>query len=319
MARASTSQLNDIFFNSSRGQVKVYRKNKLAGSFLKLPSDDTRSEEQKKAHADKIKEQEMSMRRIMDFKESLEKSEVETACPEGAKQCPYCGDILEPPFTPILEDAFKDMEDKNKAFEESQLMMDSSARIMHYGNQKREVSNMEQFEFCQMHKTELKIKPEGVKRGYPLEIDFDALPERIKSLQAELERVISQDTPSIYRDAALQAYKDLGQVKARGTMAVMARFEYTLPGYYGSKGAAIMQKVLDTMFVKTNILTHETAAPQLPMEYLQQVLVPETAYRLIREDLAKQGLESQDAKQVMKESSEFGSVVHRDPDVMEHY
>ncbi|KAI9022823.1 RTC4-like domain-containing protein [Phycomyces nitens] len=317
MARPSSSQLDELFFTPARGQVKVYRKSKVAGSFLKLPGDDNRTAEQRKAHADRIKEEELSMRRIRDFKESLEDPEIEAVYAEGARQCPYCGDILELPFTPILEEAFKEMEDLDKAFEESLVDTEGSPRIMQFGIQKREVSNIEQFKFCQLHKTELKIKPEGVKNGYPLEIDFDSLPDRIKSLEPELERVITKDTPSTYRDTALQAYEDLGQVKARGTMAVMGRFEHTLPGYYGSKGAAIIQKVLDAMFIQTNILTHETAAPQLPMEYLQQVLVPETAYRLIREDLVKQGLESKDPKQVMKDSSEFGTVVHRDSEVVE--
>lgn len=67
-------------------------------------------------------------------------------------------------------------------------------------------------------------------------------------------------------------------------------------------------------------------APQLPLEYIQQVLVPETALRLIRQDLLKKKQEKsskaffptreemdklmEEAKQLMKESSEFGSMVY---------
>lgn len=48
--------------------------------------------------------------------------------------------------------------------------------------------------------------------------------------------------------------------------------------------------------------------PQEPVEYLQQVLVPETAIRLISQD--RGGIPLDEAKKVMEDSIEFGMYVH---------
>ena len=38
---------------------------------------------------------------------------------------------------------------------------------------------VEQFEFCRFHKGEQIVVPEGIRKGYPPNIDFTTLPERI--------------------------------------------------------------------------------------------------------------------------------------------
>jgi hypothetical protein len=64
--------------------------------------------------------------------------------------------------------------------------------------------------------------------------------------------------------------------------------------------------------METNLLKREYTKPLQPVEYLQQVLVPESAVRLIQEDLTKKKLpNSRDvALNTMKDSIEFGTVVH---------
>jgi hypothetical protein len=64
------------------------------------------------------------------------------------------------------------------------------------------------------------------------------------------------------------------------------------------------------MFVQPRILTESLCAPQSSSQYLVQVLVPETAIRLISEDL--EGIPLDMAKNVMKDSVEFGFYVHKD-------
>ena len=49
-------------------------------------------------------------------------------------------------------------------------------------------------------------------------------------------------------------------------------------------------------------------SPQTPMEYLQEVLVPETAVRLIQEDY--QGIQIEKAREIMLQSVGFGMYVH---------
>ena len=49
-------------------------------------------------------------------------------------------------------------------------------------------------------------------------------------------------------------------------------------------------------------------SPQTPMEYLQEVLVPEAAVRLIQEDY--QEIQIEKACEIMLQSVEFGACVH---------
>ncbi|KAL0095108.1 hypothetical protein F4703DRAFT_1727401 [Phycomyces blakesleeanus] len=244
-------------------------------------------------------------------------------------KCPYCHEPFESPLPESVADALKIIEQNSRNLRKSKCLTDSSdnSTIQWTMTQKtRKPSTREQYAFCRLHEIELVIKPQGRKENYPENINFDNLEQRILDFKDELDDVIFGIAQSSYRDTALKAYEDLGMNKARSTMAVMARFEATLPGYYGSRGSAIMLDVLSRMYLHTGHLTAELTAPQAPLEYLQQVLIPETGFRLIREDLwiawqsqkksfgklvskPKRNL-SEIAKQRMEESSNYGSMVH---------
>ncbi|CAG8799861.1 22973_t:CDS:2, partial [Gigaspora rosea] len=86
----------------------------------------------------------------------------------------------------------------------------------------------------------------------------------------------------------------------------------TAPGYYGPKGLAVILTTLTDTFVKTKILTANLCTPQSSSQYLAQVLVPETAIRLIAEDFNNISLEA--AKEIMIDSIEFGQYVYDDSD-----
>jgi hypothetical protein len=75
---------------------------------------------------------------------------------------------------------------------------------------------------------------------------------------------------------------------------------------------AVILKTLTEMFVQTNILTVKHSTPQSSSQYLAQVLVPETAIRLIAKDYVNISLDV--AKEIMIESIEFGLYVHDDDD-----
>lgn len=79
--------------------------------------------------------------------------------------------------------------------------------------------------------------------------------------------------------------------------------------------------MLVKMFIETEILTNEAARPQGPIEYIQQVLVPETGVRLIMEDRqgfsadggkgeGKASMSVEEAQAIMLDSVEFGNYVH---------
>ena len=62
------------------------------------------------------------------------------------------------------------------------------------------------------------------------------------------------------------------------------------------------------MFLKTNILTADNCYPQSPHNYINNVLVPETAMGLISEDFG--GISLDKANKIMIDSVDFGLYVH---------
>jgi hypothetical protein len=59
-----------------------------------------------------------------------------------------------------------------------------------------------------------------------------------------------------------------------------------------------------------NILTYDLTFPKNPVDFLQEILVPETALRLISQD--KGNITLEEARQIMEDSGDFGDYVHRE-------
>jgi hypothetical protein len=62
------------------------------------------------------------------------------------------------------------------------------------------------------------------------------------------------------------------------------------------------------MFLDTNILTVDHCFPRSQYDYIINVLVPETAMRLISEDFG--GIPLEEADKIMRNSVDFGLYVH---------
>ncbi|CAG8833507.1 32691_t:CDS:2, partial [Gigaspora margarita] len=110
---------------------------------------------------------------------------------------------------------------------------------------------VEQYEFCQVHRGEGIIIPYRVKKGYLLQIDFTILPNRVRNLKCELLKVN-------------------GVLKANSSLLQINYFESFQPGYYGTKGLAIILKTLTEIFVQPKILTTNLCVLQLSSQYLAQ-------------------------------------------------
>jgi len=169
-------------------------------------------------------------------------------------------------------------------------------------------------EFCFIHFAEISVISDGVANNYPLEIDFDELPDRIHRFKDDLLEIINGTADSYYRDYALKYYKKNGRRKSASPMGLLNRFEELRAGYYGTKGTLIISDVLVKLFLTTRILTSNNAAPLKPEDYMMEVLIPETAMRLIYEDSGSEGsLET--AREILVSSSNFGDWVHNDGDM----
>lgn len=102
----------------------------------------------------------------------------------------------------------------------------------------------------------------------------------------------------------------MGQVKASMPMIIINRFHEILPGYYGAKGLSIIAEYFQEHFIIKKILTKDRSSPQTPNQYLYDILVPETASRLIFED--QQNISLEEARVIMVESVDFGMLVYSD-------
>ena len=67
---------------------------------------------------------------------------------------------------------------------------------------------------CDQHRTETTIIPDGLKQGWPREIDFDALPHRLMSVKHCLADVISTPTTSSFYHGVVKDFEELGSIHA---------------------------------------------------------------------------------------------------------
>jgi hypothetical protein len=80
-------------------------------------------------------------------------------------------------------------------------------------------------EFCLMHYAETVIVPTGIKAGYPTNINFKNLSDRINKIKDDLLDIINCKIESWFRNLALDIYNELGSQKARTPMILMGRSE----------------------------------------------------------------------------------------------
>ncbi|RIB00439.1 hypothetical protein C2G38_2234301 [Gigaspora rosea] len=125
----------------------------------------------------------------------------------------------------------------------------------------------DQFEFCRFHSAQTSIIPEGLSTNYPTEIDFIQLPERVNKLYSELWSIVTKNTERSYT----------------------------------------ILNTLKTLFIDSKKLSSNMTHPLNPLEFLGEVLVPETAVRLIAQD---RNITLMETAEIMKDSIDFGMYVH---------
>ncbi|CAG8785830.1 15442_t:CDS:2, partial [Racocetra fulgida] len=52
------------------------------------------------------------------------------------------------------------------------------------------------------------IVPDGLRKNYPKNIEFDQLPNRINKLFPQLFEIVTKKTKSTYRDLAMEVYNE---------------------------------------------------------------------------------------------------------------
>ncbi|KAK4231774.1 RTC4-like domain-containing protein [Podospora fimiseda] len=157
--------------------------------------------------------------------------------------------------------------------------------------------------FCKGHNRKT-AKDFWNKKGYP-KIKWSKLDHRISQHLQLLRTILEGQQPSYYGDL----FKD--KIKSGQNRTLLRSDELNLtPGYYGIRGLRQMSENLIHEFssvLRKRALEDNLIGARGYSTYLQAVLVPELAVRLIMDDM-KVGEE--EARKVLGESSWVGEVLH---------
>ncbi|KAF8534483.1 RTC4-like domain-containing protein [Trichophaea hybrida] len=154
---------------------------------------------------------------------------------------------------------------------------------------------------CQAHTRET-LEDEWQKKGYP-KPDWGTLASRTTKYLCVLKNIVANKVDSRFRDRFAQQQREI-----KGNTALLLRQERKLPfpGYYGPRGADIL---LDAIVSQLGSKVGDTAKKD-PLiarggvsAFIQQVLVPEVAIRLIAEDMK---VSERAAFRILEESVEIG-------------
>lgn len=158
-----------------------------------------------------------------------------------------------------------------------------------------------QVKFCRMHK-KLSAQKTWEEKGYPV-IDWTKLQERVEGHHDFLKSII-MGTGSHFGDILQE---NIRTGKAR---TLLTTKDYHTPGYYGLRGMSVMTETVTDTFSK---LLRKRAPLDTRISgrgytgFVQSVLVPELAVKLIQEDLS---LGEDQARLVMKESRVVGEILN---------
>ncbi|KAF8998612.1 RTC4-like domain-containing protein [Cyathus striatus] len=178
---------------------------------------------------------------------------------------------------------------------------------------------------CQRHRFESQVLPLAEANGWPQEIDWQSLPKRIQKMKSHLNALI-RDTHKSQKECTIKSARCtptprskcifwieiMEQIKKKGSRAVsgmreqFATFEKTQPGYYGELGSVVIFQTLVNMFPAESFYG-ASISPFSVNEFIQRILLPEVATRLIMEDQSLNGQRGVErAVSILRESSSYG-------------
>lgn len=158
--------------------------------------------------------------------------------------------------------------------------------------------------FCRMHKrrdAEIARKT----KGYPA-IDWTSLEPRMEKLEEYIRDILEGKHTSYYAGILSE------RVEAGENRTLLRTEESLIPGYYGPRGLRvltdyIMKEFSDT--VRKRAVEDRLVSSRGYTGYVQAVLVPEMAVRLIMEDM---NVEEDDARQILSESRDVGELMNEE-------
>ncbi|KAJ9267673.1 hypothetical protein DTO021C3_7318 [Paecilomyces variotii] len=168
----------------------------------------------------------------------------------------------------------------------------------------------DQERFCESHRKE-SAEQEWRDKGYPT-IDWEGFDERIRGHFAALEKILTPDCHSFYRNI-LDGEMKSGKAKNFRLSLAGEGLENMSCGYYGSKGAGKMLHAVTTQFSKKlrRLATTDHLVKTAGVTtYAQAVLVPELTVLLVKEDM---GVSDETARQILRETIDIGEKLNYVP------
>ena len=163
-----------------------------------------------------------------------------------------------------------------------------------------------QVKFCHAHKKN-SAQNEWIENGYPT-IDWNGLDARLTEHHSYIKSLLNE-VSSHYRNIL---HKQVRTGKNRTLLQAIQNSDTLTPGYYGPRGLEAMSENIINKFSsllrKIVVEDRLVAATGVP-GYVQSVLVPELAVRLISEDM-KCGVE--EARQIMRDSAGLGDLLNEE-------
>ncbi|KAK5668937.1 hypothetical protein QVD99_004711 [Batrachochytrium dendrobatidis] len=215
---------------------------------------------------------------------------------------PNCVGMVQFPYSPSISKVF--------------LQYEKFRRNHERGNADREGLMHIRHKFCSLHAAEQTVIPEGVFKGYLAEIDFKSVKRRVEKMQNIFVNILLGKEHSVFLELTLASFRKLGKWKAQANDTKFSQLAKFQCGYYGWKGGNIIFKAIQSIFRgPDSALNPNTVSPQSVLDYIQNVLVPEAAMRLIAQDQNLNIFEAdqlEQARAIMVESAEFGTCVHGD-------
>jgi hypothetical protein len=170
-------------------------------------------------------------------------------------------------------------------------------------SKKRYMTITQQQRFCHAHKMQ-SARDTWSDRKYP-KIDWERLDKRIAKHHRSLKKILEGE-PSHYGAIYTQGIKD------GSNRTLLKMTENLTPGYYGTKGLRVMtEKLIDqfSSLLRKAAVRDRVVSARGQTTFVQCVLVPELAVRLIMEDMA---VDEEEARDIMKESIAIGELLNEE-------
>lgn len=158
--------------------------------------------------------------------------------------------------------------------------------------------------FCRLHKRHTALNSRSQK-GYP-KIDWETIGKRFEKHYDFLKELLEGAQQSYYRNVLKE------KVESGQNRTLLKTQDSLTPGYYGPRGLRAMTEHIMrelSSVVRKRAVVDPLVSARGYTGYVQIVLVPELAVRLIMEDMSAT---EEDARKIMHESIEVGELLYED-------